>query len=166
MTTPVSTTDYTAVRVTHDSAHDFERTRARFDERVPAFANDLSVELVLGAAAWADVEATVAAHTGPTGLVSLARLDQGALLSLDGEPLEATLYLVGNPVVARELTHHRPAAALYAPFRVAIYRDSTGVHVSYDEPSSVFASLRSPAVDAIAAELDGKIRTVVEAACR
>jgi SnoaL-like domain len=28
-----------------------------------------------------------------------------------GEPLEATLHLVGNPIVAREVTHHEPAAA-------------------------------------------------------
>ena len=110
--------------------------------------------------------AAVDARVGPTGLVALARLDQGALLSLQGELLEATLYLVGNPIVARKVTHHEPAGALYAPFRVAIYRDATGVHIAYDQPSSVFASLGSSGIDSIASELDDKIGSVAEASCR
>src|SRR5262249_37768975 len=130
---------YTAVRITYDSHRDLKDTRARFDERVPVFEGAATVELVLEAASWPEVEAAVDARVGPTGLVALARLDQGVLLSLQGEPLEATLYLVGNPIIARTVTHHEPAAALYAPFRVAIYRDATGVHIAYDQPSSVFA---------------------------
>jgi hypothetical protein len=117
---PTKTTDYTAVRVMHDSAFDFEQTRARFDERVPAFDPVVSAQLVIDAASWPQVQ---------------ARVDERA-------------------------------GTLYAPFRVAIYRDATGVHVSYDKPSSVFASLGSPGVNAIAAELDKKISTVVEESCR
>jgi len=160
------TTDYTAVRLTYDSPLDFEQTRARFDERVPAFDPAISAQLVTDDASWPQVQAAVDERVGPTGLVALARLDQGALLSLGGEPLEATLYLVGNPVLARQVIGFDTAAALYAPFRVAICRDSTGVHVAYDTPSSVFASLGSAGVDAIAVELDEMIRTVVEESVR
>ena len=159
-------TTYTAVRITHDSHRDFKETRARFDERVPLFEGAATVEVVLDGASWPEVEAAVDARAGPTGLVALARLDQGALLSLQGELLEATLYLVGNPILARKLTRHEPAAALYAPFRVAIYRDADGVHVAYDQPSSVFASLGSSGIDLIASGLDDKIASVAEASCR
>jgi uncharacterized protein (DUF302 family) len=159
-------TTYRAVRLTYDSNLDFNETRARFDERVPAFEGATSIELVLGGAPWSTVQAAVDARAGPTGLVALSRLDQGALLSLEGEPLEATLYLVGNPIIAREVTRHEPAAALYAPFRVAVYRDTTGVHIAYDQPSSIFASLGSSGIDVIAVELDDKIRAVVESSCR
>jgi uncharacterized protein (DUF302 family) len=161
-----TTTTYAAVRITCDSDLDFNETRARFDERVPVFENSTSIELVLGGASWAEVQAAVDGRVGPTGLVALARLDQGALLSLEGESLEATLYLVGNPIVAREVTRHDPAAALYAPFRVAIYRDASGVHIAYDKPSSIFASLASSGIDVIASELDDKIRAVVESSCQ
>ena len=58
------------------------------------------------------------------------------------------------------------AGALYAPFRVAVFTDPTGVRVSYDQPSSVFASLGSVAIDDIAIELDRKIATAVRTACR
>ena len=82
------------------------------------------------------------------------------------EPLDGTLYLVGNPIIARRITAFEPAAVLYAPFRVAVYRDANGAHIAYDQPSSVLRSLGSPDVDAIAVELDQMIRTVVEEACR
>ena len=160
-----SCADYAATRLTYHSAADFNETRARLDELVPLLESGVTVELVLSGA-WTDVEAAVDRTAGPTGLVALARLDTGALLSLSGRPLDATLYLVGNPVVARKATVIDPAAALYAPFRVAIYQDASGVHLAYDKPSSVFKSLGSPAVDRIAIELDEKIRIAVESACQ
>src|SRR5437867_2502497 len=98
-----TSTNYPAVRVTYESRLDFDQTRARFDERVPEFAAALSAQLVLGGASWPDVQAAVNERVGPTGLVALARLDQGALFSLSGESVQATLYLVGNPVLARQV---------------------------------------------------------------
>ena len=160
-----SSVTYRATRITHDSVRGFAETRARFDELVPEFDSTVSIQLVITGAGWADVEAAVSERVGPHGLVALARLDQGALLSLDGETLEATLYLVGNPLVARQVTHFDAAGALYAPFRVAIYRDAAGVHISYDQPSSVFGSLDSPEIDAIASTLDDKILAAATTAC-
>jgi hypothetical protein len=90
-------TEQHTLRITYQSSHDFETTRARLDEQLPLLDPLVSLDLVLRDASWAEVESTVAAHLGPTGFVALARLDQGALLSLNGEPLGATRYLVGNP---------------------------------------------------------------------
>jgi uncharacterized protein (DUF302 family) len=158
-------THYTATRITYDSANDFAVTRARLDEQLPLLDNTVAAELVVAGAAWAQVEASVEARLGPQGLVALARLDQGALLSLTGEPAEATLYLVGNPLVARQVASQSAAGLLYAPFRVAVFSDQTGARVSYDQPSSVFTSVGSAAIDSIAAELDHKISTAVTHAC-
>jgi uncharacterized protein (DUF302 family) len=157
---------YCAIRLRYDSVHGFDETRARFDARVPALDPMVNVGLVLARAPWAEVVAAAERTAGPADLVALTRLDTGALLSLSGASLEATLYLVGNPVMARRITALDPAGALYAPFRVLIHRDPAGVHVDYDLPSSVFASLGSAEVDAIAADLDGRIRGVVEDSCR
>ena len=74
------------LRITYQSSHDFETTRARLDEQIPLLDPLVSLGLVLRDASWADVESTVTAYLGPTGFVALARLDQGALLSLNGEP--------------------------------------------------------------------------------
>ena len=156
---------YSAVRVTHDSPHAFTETRARFEEHIPVFDNDVSVALVLEAAPWSAVSAAVEQRVGPHGLAAYARLDQGALLSLSGEPLDATLYLVGNALIARKVTQYDPRAALYAPFRVAVYGDGAGVHIAYDKPSSVFGSLGSSDIDAIATTLDDKINAAAKAVC-
>lgn len=158
-------TNYMATRLVYDSKHDFVTTRSRFESHVPLLDPAVAVELVLAGASWEQVEEAVETRCGPGGLVGLARVDQGALLSLSREPLEGALYLVGNPLVARQITRHNVASVLYAPFRVAVFRDATGVHVAYDQPSTVFASLGSVAIDEIAAELDGKAAEAAEHAC-
>ena len=159
-------TEQHTLRITYQSSHDFETTRARLDEQIPLLDPLVSLDLVLRDASWAEVESTVAAYLGPTGFVALARLDQGALLSLNGEPLGATRYLVGNPLLARRVLSADPAAALYAPFGVAVFADHVGgAHVSYDHPSSLFASLGSKEIDEIGRELDDKIGQAVVSAC-
>jgi uncharacterized protein (DUF302 family) len=159
-------TDYTARRITCDSHYEYQETRARFDEQVPLLDGLVPVELVVSRAPWSAVQAAVNERVGPTGFVAMARIDQGALLSLSGDALDGTLYLVGNPILARDVTTGDPAAVLYAPFRVAIYRDSSGAHISYDLPSSVLGSLDSARINEIAIELDRKIQLTVDAACR
>jgi hypothetical protein len=120
---------------------------------------------VVGGATWQEVTDALGARLGPSGLVALARLDQGALFSLGGDAIEATLYLVGNPVVARDVAELSPASALYAPLRVAVFTDVTGVHVAYDLPSAVFASLGSSSIDDIAVEVDRQIARAAHCAC-
>jgi uncharacterized protein (DUF302 family) len=159
-------TDYTARRVTYDSDYQYQETRARFDDQVPLLDGAVAVDLVVSRAPWSAVRAAVDERVGPTGLVAMARIDQGALLSLRGEALDGTLYLVGNPIVAGDVTSGDPAAVLYVPFRVAVYRDTSGVHLSYDHPSSVLGSLDSAGINEIAMELDRKIQLTAEAACR
>jgi uncharacterized protein (DUF302 family) len=159
-------TEQHTLRITYQSSHDFETTRTRLDEQIPLLDPIVSLDLVLRDASWAAVESAVAAYLGPTGFVALARLDQGALLSLNGEPLGATRYLVGNPLLARRVLSADPAAALHAPFGVAVFAAQVGgTYVSYDQPSSLFASLGSKEIDEIGGELDDKIAQAVASAC-
>ena len=162
----MTTISYQATRLIHDSAVDFEETRRRFDEQVPLLDPLLILRLVLDQATWRDVEALAGSHCWPNRLRALARVDQGILFSLSGDPVQATLYLVGNPVIARKILAVEPAAGLYAPFRVAVYGDAMGAHVAYDQPSSGFTSFGSYEIDAIARGLDEKIRTSADTSRR
>jgi hypothetical protein len=56
-------------------------------------------------------------------------------------------------------------SSLFAPFQAAIYEDSSGVHVSYMLPSSLFTSLDDPEVAAIGARLDAKFEDTVAEVC-
>jgi uncharacterized protein (DUF302 family) len=165
MTDPTTTT-YGAVRITIDSAHDFGTTRSRFEERVPVVDPTGLLELVAKGASWSQVETEIGQRIGPSGFVALSRLDQGVLLSLHGEAVDATQYLVGNPLIARRIIGLNRTAALHAPFPLAIYRDDQGVHVAYSQPSSAFGSLGSADIDLIAKELDAMILGTVEQVCR
>src|SRR5437868_7088154 len=102
MTDP-KTTSYAAVRITIDSDHDFGTTRARFEECVPIFDVTVALELVARGASWSEIETEIGQLIGPTGFTALSRLDQGALMSLHGERVDTTQYLVGNPLIARQI---------------------------------------------------------------
>jgi uncharacterized protein (DUF302 family) len=165
MTDPRTAT-YAAARITIDSEHDFGTTRARFDQRVPLFDQAIALELVARGASWSEVETAIGPLIGPNGFVALSRLDQGALMSLNGDPIDATQYLVGNPLIARRIIGLNRTAALHAPFPLAVYGDDHGVHVAYAQPSSAFGSLGSADIDVIAKELDAMILDTVEQVCR
>ena len=124
------------------------------------------VALVARGASWSEVGTEIGQLIGPTGFVALSRLDQGALMSLHGEPVDTTQYLVGNPLIARRIIGLNRTAALHAPFPLAIYGDDQGVHVAYTQPSSSFGSLGSADIDLIAKELDAMILGTVEQVCR
>jgi uncharacterized protein (DUF302 family) len=158
-------TTFTAVWVTCDSAHNYATTRHRFDEQVPLLDQMVSRNLVVGNAGWPQVEAEVGRRTGPSGFVALSRLDEGALLSLQGEPVEATQYLVGNPTIAQQVISLNRAACLHAPFPLAIYTDAAGTHIAFSRPSGLFGPLRSQAIDEIASGLDVRILRTVEGVC-
>jgi uncharacterized protein (DUF302 family) len=116
-----------------------------------------------GKASWPEVEAAVAKMAEPFGLMVLAKIDQGRITSLAGQPKMCTLYLVGNPVIANHIIEIDLRGSFYVPFRVAVHDDG-GAHggiISYDRPSSFLAALNRPELDAIGKSLDEKLDRVI-----
>jgi uncharacterized protein (DUF302 family) len=151
--------------VTFDSRSDFESTRSRFDEQFPLLDQSVTIELVVAQAAWSEVEAAITPELGSSGFLAISRLDQGSLMSLRGTALQATQYLVGNPLIATEVIASVRRGSLFAPFQAAVYADLSGVHVTYMLPSSLFASLDDRGVAAIGERLDAKIEDTVAELC-
>jgi uncharacterized protein (DUF302 family) len=151
--------------VTFDSRSDFESTRSRFDERFPLLDQSIAIELVIAQAAWSDVEAAITPALGSSGFLATSRLDQGSLMSLRGTALQATQYLVGNPLIATQVIGLARDASLFAPFQSAVYADKGGVHVSYMLPSGLFNSLDDRVVAAIGERLDTKMEETVTEVC-
>jgi hypothetical protein len=60
-----SSTNYVAVRVTHDSVAGFNETRRRVDEHVPLLGASVLMELVVDDKSWTEVEAVVDRTAGP-----------------------------------------------------------------------------------------------------
>jgi uncharacterized protein (DUF302 family) len=151
--------------VTFDSRSDFESTRNRFDERFPLIDQSVAIELVISQAAWSEVEASITPALGSSGFLAISRLDQGSLMSLRGTALQATQYLVGNPLIATQVIGLARDASLFAPFQAAIYADKAGAHVSYMLPSSLFNSLDDREVSDIGERLDTKMEETVTEVC-
>src|SRR5574340_381431 len=58
---------------------------------------------------------------GQGGMMVMATVDQGNMLSMTGLKLKATLFLVGNPTVGKMLFEQNHGVGLYVPLRVFVY---------------------------------------------
>jgi uncharacterized protein (DUF302 family) len=138
-----------------------------FESTLGAWHPATALGLIERRAPWPDVEAEAAKIAGTFGLMIIAAINQGQLTSLSGHRKKCRLYLVGNPVIATRILDVDPLAALYVPFRVAIYEadGAGGARISFDRPGSSLATLGNAKIDAIGRQLDEKIDAVVQAIC-
>jgi len=99
---------------------------------------------------------------GNTGLILFNIQNHGALLNIYGKPRKAKQYVIGNPLIAIQMTIHDIRASLYAPLRMIVYQDENKkAFVEYDLPSSLFGQFGNNEVLQIAMRLDAKLFHVV-----
>jgi uncharacterized protein (DUF302 family) len=100
---------------------------------------------------------------GQGGMMVMATVDQGNMLSMTGLRLKATLFLVGNPTVGKKLFEQDRAVGLYVPLRVFVYEDKDAkTYVSYDKPSELLGQLNNQEIDQTARMLDQKLDSLVQ----
>lgn len=100
---------------------------------------------------------------GQGGMMVMATVDQGNMLSMTGLRLKATLFLVGNPTVGKKVFEQNHAVGLYMPLRVFVYEDKDGkTYVSYDKPSQLLGQFKNGEIDQTAAMLDQKLQGLVQ----
>ncbi len=91
--------------------------------------------------------------------------NHGDLLSVIGVRKRAVQFVVGNPLIAIEMTRHDLGAGLYAPLRVLIFEDAQGqTRLEYDQPSSLFGRLNNNKISAVGQMLDAKLETLARIA--
>ena len=105
-----------------------------------------------------EVTKAVKSLVAKNGMMIMAEVDQGRMLSMTGLNLKATLYIVGNPVVGKQLFEQDHAVGLYVPVRIFVYSDANGkTSVSYDKPSTLLSQFQNPKVNMVAEMLDQKL---------
>jgi uncharacterized protein (DUF302 family) len=75
-----------------------------------------------GARTFAELESTVRKGLGGTGLMTFMELDHGAILRKEsgkGAP-KIVRFVIGNPLIMKEMTKHVPDAGSYAPVTVLV----------------------------------------------
>ena len=70
-------------------------------------------------------------------------------------------FIIGNPLIMKEMAKNVPDAGSYAPVTVLVDERADGVHLSYDRMASFLAQYGNAQALAVARDLDSKIETVL-----
>jgi uncharacterized protein (DUF302 family) len=110
-----------------------------------------------------DLERVVQSGLGRTDLMLFAEFDLGDILRREtgSRTPKIIRFVVGNPLIMKEMVKHVPDAGSYAPVTVLIDERHDGVHVSYDKMESCLRHYGSSEALAVARNLDAKITTLL-----
>jgi uncharacterized protein (DUF302 family) len=110
-----------------------------------------------------DLERVVQSGLGRTGLMLFAEFDLGDILRREIGPNapKSIRFLIGNPLIMKEMVKHVPDAGSYAPVTILVDERPDGVHVSYDKMESYLLPYGSPDALAVARNLDAKVTTLL-----
>lgn len=113
---------------------------------------------------YAEMEAVIQRALGKSGFMEFARFDLGAILRKEGkrETPKSLRFLIGNPLVMKEMVRRVPDAGSYAPVTVLIDERPDGVHLSYDTMSGFLAAYGSTDALKVARELDTRVETLLK----
>jgi len=123
-----------------------------------AFMND-----VASAKSFKNLEKVVNAVTGATGLMQFVKFDLGEILRKErGDSAPRSLrYLIGNPLIMKQMLERSPDAGSYAPVTVLVDERPDGVRLSYDRMASFLAPYGNDEALKVALDLDAKIETLL-----
>jgi uncharacterized protein (DUF302 family) len=110
-----------------------------------------------------DLERVVRSGLGRTDLMLFAEFDLGDILHRETGYTTPRIvrFVVGNPLIMKEMVKHEPDAGSYAPVTVLIDERPDGVHVSYDKMESYLLHYGSSEALAVARNLDAKITSLL-----
>jgi hypothetical protein len=116
----------------------------------------------------ADLQEVVRGAVGSSDLMEFIRFDMGGVLRKErgGHGPQSLRFVVGNPLIMKEMAKAVPDAAAYAPVTILVDERADGVHLSYDSMASLLAPYGNQAASAVAADLDAKVENLLETAAR
>jgi hypothetical protein len=123
---------------------------------------------IAAASTGADLERVVQGAIGSSGLMEFDRFDAGEVLRKErgGQGPRIVRFVVGNPLIMKEMTKLVPDAASYAPVTILVDERADGVHLSYDSMASLIGPYGSQVALEVARDLDAKIASLLKTAAR
>jgi uncharacterized protein (DUF302 family) len=111
----------------------------------------------------AELKSAVEKGLSKAGLMLFMQLDQGAVLQKEtGQDTPRIIrFLIGNPLIMKEMAKHVPDAGSYAPVTVLVDERADGVHLSYDRMASFLAPYGNRDALEVARNLDKKIEDIL-----
>ena len=119
-----------------------------------------------GAGTFADLKKVIERDLGKTGLMLFLELDHGAVLRKESglDTPKSVRFVVGNPLIMKEMAKHVPDAGSYAPVTILVDERSDGVHLSYDKMASFLAPYENAKALKVAQDLDLKVENLLNEA--
>ena len=118
------------------------------------------------AGSFAELEELISRTQGSTGLMLFEELDHGAVLRKETgfDKPKIVRFLIGNPLIMKEMAKHVSDAGSYAPVTVLIDERDDGVYLSYDRMASFLAPYQNPDALQVARSLDTKVEDLLREA--
>jgi uncharacterized protein (DUF302 family) len=115
------------------------------------------------ARSFAELKSAVEKGLSKAGLMLFMQLDHGAVLRKESgsDKPKIIRFIIGNPLIMKEMAKHVPDAGSYAPVTVLVDERPDGVHISYDTIASLLAHYRNSEALAVARELDKKVQALL-----
>jgi uncharacterized protein (DUF302 family) len=118
------------------------------------------------ARSFAELKSAVEKGLSTVGLMLFMQLDHGAIVRKETgrETPKMVRFIIGNPLIMKEMAKHVPGAGSYAPVTVLVDERADGVHLSYDKMASLLAPYKNRDALEVARGLDRKIEDLLRAA--
>src|SRR5438874_6684307 len=118
------------------------------------------------AQAVAELGSSIDKVLGRTGLMLFAEFDHGAIVrkGTGRDTPRMIRFVIGNPLIMREMAKHVPDAGSYAPVTVLVDERVDGVHLSYDRMASFLAPYENADGLDVAKDLDAKVEALIASA--
>ena len=115
------------------------------------------------ARSFAELKNAVEKGLSKAGLMQFMQLDHGAVLRKESgsDKPKIIRFIIGNPLIMKEMAKHVPDAGSYAPVTVLVDERADGVHLSYDKMASLLAPYRNSEALAVARDLDEKVEALL-----
>lgn len=114
-------------------------------------------------ASFSELEKLIGRNPGGIGLMLFMELDHGAVLRKESglDKPKIVRFVIGNPLIMKEMAKHVPDAGSYAPVTVLIDERDDGVHLSYDKMAALLAPYGNTEAISVARELDAKVENLL-----
>lgn len=121
------------------------------------------LKAIEGARTFAELESEVNRSVGRTGLMMFTKFDPGLILRKETglNTPKIVRFLIGNPLIMKEMAKHVPDAGSYAPVTVLVDERPDGVHISYDRMASLLAPYQNSEALVVARDLDEKVEALL-----
>ena len=120
------------------------------------------------ASTFTELEKVIGRDMGKTGLMLFLELDHGAVLRKETglDKPKMVRFVIGNPLMMKEMAKHVPDAGSYAPVTVLVDERQDGIHLSYDRMASFLKPYANAEALKVAQELDSKVEALLASSAK